>query len=376
MSERTIVVLFSLGMSAIRWQEMGIFEKEKILSEAYLKHGLASRVVWLSYHPGDPEFVARLQAEGKLEAAIEVLPAPSWGTHKLGRVIYSLTAPWYHRKALRQATAIINNQTSGCWTGLIARALLGSRFVYRYGHSLWRRHLDRGQYGRLALSWPMDRLALAVADHTLVCTRSDAHHARSAKTLSLCPNFIDTDSLALPPPIQTRQERGIYVGRLMPFKNLFNLISACAAEKLPLDIYGDGPLATELQLHAQALQADVRFFGVRTNSEVRRQMLQCRYHFLVSNYEAMPKALLEGMAAGCVCLVSPNYGCAEIIDDGENGLVASGFELEDLRRLIRRARTFDTQRLSDGALAKVVKQYSLNRVVELHRFALLGEESE
>ncbi|GAA5193590.1 glycosyltransferase family 4 protein [Ferrimonas gelatinilytica] len=376
MTERTIVVLFSLGMSAIRWHQMGIFGKEKVLSEAYLKHGLASRVVWLSYHPGDPEFVAEQQRQGQLASAIEVLPAPSWAGSKLGRVVYSLTAPWQHRKALRQATAIINNQTSGCWTGLIARAILGSRFVYRYGHSLWRRHLDRKQYGRLMLSWPVDRLALAVADHTLVCTRSDARHARSAKTLSLCPNFIDTDALPNPPPVQARHERGIFVGRLMSFKNLFNLISACAAEALPLDIYGDGPLASELKAHADTLKADVQFHGVCANEEVRSQMMRCRYHFLVSNYEAMPKALLEGMAAGCVCLVSPNYGCAEIIDDGDNGLMASGFEVEDLRALIRRAREADQQALSDAAVAKIISHYSLRHVVGLHRQALLGEERE
>jgi len=368
-----VLVIFSYGMSATRWKQMGILSKEKVIFEAYLNSGLAERVVWFTYHPDDPALVAEEQKAGRLHPGITVLPAPAWAGRGLGKLFYSVAGPWFQRDAFTQATAMINHQTSGCWTGLTARLLLGGRFVYRYGHSLWRRHLDRKQYARLAFSWPLDRLALACSDHALVCTESDYRATSGGPNVSHCPNFIELESTATAhdAPSQ-RPNRGVYVGRLMSFKNLFNLIEACAKRQLPLDLYGDGPLRGELEAHAAKVGAECRFLGVRPNHEVRDALTQYRWFFLVSNYEAMPKALLEGMAAGCVCVAAPNYGCAEVIEDGVDGVLSADWEADSIADAMARADGPHMDGMASRAMTKVRDQYSLERVLSLHRKALLG----
>ncbi|MBY5994260.1 glycosyltransferase family 4 protein [Ferrimonas balearica] len=376
MSSTTILVVFSYGMSVSRWKSMGILAKEKVIFEAYLSSGLADQVLWFTYDPNDAALVAEEQAAGRLAAGIRVLPAPSWASGALGKLAYSLVGPWLKRDDFAGAQAVINHQTSGCWTGLIARTLTGTRFVYRYGHSLWRRHLDRRQYARLAFSWPLDRLALACSDHALVCTHSDYQATPRSSKISHCPNFIDlagVPQISWPPA--KRADRAVYVGRLMPFKNLFSLVEACADARLPLDLYGDGPLREELEALANRLGADCRFLGVRPNEEVRAALVEYRWFFLVSNYEAMPKALLEGMAAGCACIVSPNYGCAEVVEDGVDGLITEDFSADAIVAAIERGRQADLDALSQAAVSKVRHHYSLDRVLALHRRALVGRSA-
>ncbi|MBY5923584.1 glycosyltransferase family 4 protein [Ferrimonas balearica] len=372
-SGNTVLVIFSYGMSATRWKQMGILSKEKVIFEAYLESGLADRVLWFTYHPDDSRLVAEEQQAGRLHPGIQVIPAPDWAVNPLGKLVYSLIGPWLQRRAFGQATAMINHQTSGCWTGLMARLLLGGRFVYRYGHSLWRRHLDRKQYARLAFSWPLDRLALACSDHALVCTESDYRATSQAPHISHCPNFVEVGRSACDaPPPSERPERAAYVGRLMPFKNLFALIEACAAHGLPLDLYGDGPLRDELETYADSIGANCRFLGVRPNEEVRAALPGYRWFFLVSNYEAMPKALLEGMAAGCVCVAAPNYGCAEVIEDGVDGVLSTDWSAAAILEAMLRAESGDMDAMARRAMSKVQEQYSLERILMLHRQALLG----
>jgi glycosyltransferase involved in cell wall biosynthesis len=201
----------------------------------------------------------------------------------------------------------------------------------------------------------------------------DFDYNRGIKNVILCPNFIDTKTLPPQRPWNERQERGAFVGRLMPFKNVFNMVEACAKAGMPLDVYGDGPLRQDMEEHAKKVGAEVVFKGIRPNDEIREALPNYKYHFLVSNYEGMPKALLEGMAAGALCIVSPIYGCTEIIDHEVNGIIAPGLDVDSLVEAIEQARRSEGQVLGDNAVDKIQRQYSLDRVVDLHQKALFSD---
>ncbi|SHI26529.1 glycosyltransferase family 4 protein [Ferrimonas marina] len=370
---KSVIVAFMLGESATRLTQSGFLNIDATLAAAYLEKGLFDTVYWLTYDANDAEVLAQLKAEGKIAQGIELLTPPSWANRGLGKLWYSVAAPWIHRQQFRAAEACICQQTSGSWTGFIGKLLFGTRFVYRYGHSLWRRHWDRKQWLRLAFSWPLDRILTRFSDHTLVCTHLDYHNNRHIRTVTLCPNFIDTRSINDLPPWAERQERAVYVGRLMSFKNVFNMVEACARVGWPLEVFGDGPLRQEMMAHAEKVGAEVIFHGIQPNEVIREHLPSFKYHLLVSNFEGMPKALLEGMAAGSLCLVTPIFGCTEIIDDGINGLVAGGEDVDSLVALFEKAKTADGQRLGEQAVAKIHSHYSLERVVELHQQALFDQ---
>jgi len=371
-SGKTVLVIFSLGMSLTRWKEMGLLQKEKIIFTQYITNNLASRVILFTYDNNDIEILNEEKQLGKYHPSIEVIPAPKWAKTTTGKIIYSLMAPLLKRQYFKSAHVLINIQTSGAWTGLIAQLLLRKRFVYRYGHSLWRRHLDRKQFFRFLLSWTVDRLLTRTASYSLVCTDRDYRYANKATNINVCPNFIDTANIKsqVESTWELRLERGVFVGRLLPFKNLFNLISACAVCNLQIDIIGDGALREQLIEHAKKVGADCRFLGLIPNEEIRTKLLAYKYFFLVSKHEGMPKALLEGMISSCVCIVSPHYGCTEIIDDKINGLIATDYTTDAIVITINKARSINKYRLASAAQEKVIKNYSLNYVLSIHSKAL------
>ena len=371
-SPKTVLIIFSLGMSLTRWKQMGIFEKEMVMFSSYISKDIADRILLFTYDNADLELLAKAQLEGKISPLIQLIPAPKWVENKLGTILYSMIAPLLKKHYFLTANTLINTQTSGAWTGLIAQYLLKKRFVYRYGHSLWRRHLDRKQYTRLVFSWILDRLLTRFSNYSLVCTNQDYLYANKAKNIHVCPNFIDTKYIVKQPRLQwdLRQERGVFVGRLKPVKNLYNLISACAACNLPIDVIGDGELREELKNHAEKVGADCRFLGVLSNEKIRTVLPTYKFFFLVSDYESMPKALLEGMISGCTCIVSPHYGCAEIIDNETNGLIADGFTKDAIAATINKAKQLDRFNLGCAALEKVISKYSLTYVLSVHRKAL------
>ena len=369
-----ITIIFSLSMSIKKWQTMGIFEKEMIIFSGYLRRGVAKTVTLFTYDSNDAELLKQAKKRGLVDQNISIVVAPKFAQYKAGAILYSLIAPILQRQHFTRTNAVYSHQSSGAWTGLIVKFLYGKRFVYRYGHSLWRRHLDRKQYHRLILSWPLDRLLTRYSDHALVSTKRDYSTAGRQNGITVCPNFIDTQYLQTLTSSHwaQRQNRAIYIGRLMPFKNLFNLIEACAAANLPLDIYGTGPLEQELKDFAKTKGGDCQFMGVVNNTEVRKALLDYQIFFLVSTYEGMPKSLLEGLASGCLCIVSPHYGCTEIITDKYNGLVCDDYSVQSIINTIGFARESNAFSIAAQGQQEILTRYSLDSVIDIHKAAYNG----
>lgn len=127
-----------------------------------------------------------------------------------------------------------------------------------------------------------------------------------------------------------RRPKGHYValGRLSPAKNYPLLIKAFAAfaQKHPaaeLRIYGNGPLELELtQLIGQLkAQKHIRLMG-RSN-DVATVLTEAKGYILSSDYEGMPNALLESMAAGLPCISTdcPCGGPKAVVENGVDGIL-------------------------------------------------------
>lgn len=68
------------------------------------------------------------------------------------------------------------------------------------------------------------------------------------------------------------------------------------------------------------LESQVRFLGLIRN--VPEVLMQQRIFALITHWEGMPLALVEGMAAGCAVVGSDAPGVREVIQDGINGHLA------------------------------------------------------
>lgn len=117
------------------------------------------------------------------------------------------------------------------------------------------------------------------------------------------------------------------IGRLSHQKGYDILLQAFATfwkshPEHHLHIYGEGKLRQEIstQILQLGLGACVTLHG--STPDVMFQVADMGMFILSSRYEGMPNALMEAMACGLPCIAADcDFGPAELLHDGENGLL-------------------------------------------------------
>ena len=109
----------------------------------------------------------------------------------------------------------------------------------------------------------------------------------------------------------------------------------------------------------------VEFLGFL--SDIYDYLESCEVFCLSSRIEGMPMALLEAMNLGCACVAFDcNTGPAEIIDDGNTGLLAINQDVDDLARKLELILNDKELRLKFHRDAKPsVQKYSTNNILKM-----------
>ena len=104
-------------------------------------------------------------------------------------------------------------------------------------------------------------------------------------------------------------------------------------------IYGDGPDRDKVleMLATGGHGLPIEYGGVIPSEAMQPRLMKCHVVVLLSDYEGLPIALLEGMACGCVPVCSEmRSGVPELVTDGETGILVTdrgdGF-VDAIRRL-------------------------------------------
>ena len=165
--------------------------------------------------------------------------------------------------------------------------------------------------------------------------------------------------------------RILFVGRLVPDKNLAGLIAAFAEAgfedgEAELEIRGTGPLEAELRAQAARTGAAVRLPGPAAPGELGSVYANAHVLGLVSTYEPFGVTLREAAAAGLPLIASRRVGAVgDFAVDGENAIVVDpddrGQITEALRRLVREPEL--RERLAAGSRA-VTERHPLVADVE------------
>ncbi|HUY90162.1 MAG TPA: glycosyltransferase family 4 protein [Pirellulales bacterium] len=161
----------------------------------------------------------------------------------------------------------------------------------------------------------------------------------------------------------------VWVARLVTAKNPHVLLRAWqqlnGEGKYRLLLAGDGPLKAEMQAFVERHELrEVHFLG--NVNDVPPLHRQGSVFVLPSFGEGCPNALLEAMASGLCPVASRVPGCADVVEDGVNGLL---FESDDDRQLAAAlARALEDaplrRRLSAAARAYVETHHDFDRVAD------------
>ena len=367
-------VFFTRGVSLRKWIDSGLFDREVLIYKNHLKSKLFDEIIWFTYGVADEKAAKELCMHGRLPNQIKVIPMPSvfsW-LGPIASLTYVFLMPIIAHKSLRVCSVFKTNQMDGALSAVIASRLYNRPFYLRTGYTL-SLFVDR-IYSlnplRRGYAWLIESLALRFANVTSVSSNYDRDYLVRRYNLTLPPkvigNYIDIDRFK-PYVYAQARERMIFVGRLSKQKNLESGITACSMIGIGMDIVGDGPNREKLQDLAHKLKADIRWLGTVPNDDLPRLLSSYKYFFIPSFWEGMPKALLEAMAVGLVCVGNNTLGINEVIQDGETGYLSDGPDIESLIYALQRSITDDTRKVGVAARTYVHKNFSLEAVAERER---------
>ncbi|MCS7080212.1 MAG: glycosyltransferase family 4 protein [Chloracidobacterium sp.] len=163
--------------------------------------------------------------------------------------------------------------------------------------------------------------------------------------------------------------RLLYAGRLEEEQKRISDVTRalCRAAQLPnvtATIAGDGRARPAVErIIAEEGRGRVAYVGLVDNARIQALMAEHHVFVLLSDYEGLPIALMEAMAAGLVPICTPmRSGIGELIDDGRTGVItpdrADGF-LAAVKSLAASPDTW--RRLSQGARRHIITAgYSLD----------------
>lgn len=172
---------------------------------------------------------------------------------------------------------------------------------------------------------------------------SQTHNYRT--TLRYLGNGVGDEWFALPPVRRhSGRLRALFVGRLIREKGIIDLLQGLVrvpdveltvvGEQLPTD---RGGVAEDVAstIGREGLTGRVRCTGRLSQPELRKEMLNADIVVLPSYREGVPRALIEGMAAGRPLLATTTRGCRELVADGVNGLLVPTGQPERISAALR-----------------------------------------
>ncbi len=134
----------------------------------------------------------------------------------------------------------------------------------------------------------------------------------------------------------------IAVGRLSEQKNYKMMIQAFSliAFEFPderLMIYGEGNQRKELEMLIEKLNLKNRVRLMGQTKDIPSVLSEAKIFVLSSDFEGMPNALMEAMAAGVPCIAAdcPCGGPAYLIEDRINGLLTETGDIEAMAEKMR-----------------------------------------
>ena len=128
----------------------------------------------------------------------------------------------------------------------------------------------------------------------------------------------------------------LFVGRLIPLKNLDFLLEAAVGLSVKRVFVGDGPEEKSLRRKAEQEGLDVFFAGRKSGEDLYAWYNLADVLVLPSHQEAFGAVAGEALTAGCPVIVSSHAGSAFLVREGENGSVVSPTDLPGWKEALSR----------------------------------------
>lgn len=172
------------------------------------------------------------------------------------------------------------------------------------------------------------------------------------------PNFVPEAQEAASSEAATARDGALFAARLSQEKGVHTLLKAWEQFDVPLRLLGDGPLMELVQSHAKPTTS---ILGWQPLPNLIDEMRRALFLVMPSTwYEGFPVTLVLALANGLPVIASRLGAMAEVIEDGETGLLFTPGDASDLAEKVSWAMNNADQMLGMGKKARAVyeKKYS------------------
>lgn len=292
-----------------------------------------------------------------------------YNSSNLHRFVYALIFPVVNRRIIKSCEVVRVSHLTGMIAGIFTKLLFGKKIVFNYAYDYTDFAWHEKKYVRSILLKALSAVSFHVADGVIVAAKSciDVLIRRYKNKIIWIPNGVDINKFK---PAKRKVDETIYkilfIGRLTEQKNILNLINAISIindKKIKLTIIGQGELKEKILSIVKKHKINTDLIDKVSNEKLADYYHDSDLFVLPSLREGSSKVLLEGMSAGCVCLVSHIPENTEIVKNGLNGFVC-GFSSQELANKIKYIMSsLDLLKISESARKTIEENYSMEKVL-------------
>lgn len=321
-----LLVIFSFGTSLLEWKKKGLLEREISIYKRFSKEGV--NIGFLSYgNDSDLKLI-------KKKNNFNVFPIRSHYKGKIIPVITPLLMVLVNKKYFRNFDIVKSNQMTGSSFLWFIKYFYQKRVILRCGYEKFKNEVYIFKNFRkslfklfyLCFLYVYEWISYHTCDHIVFSNDYDKNYAINlfkidSKKVSVIPNYVDMN-IFKPNNMPKKENSSIFVGNLNLFKNLENLINAFKILKgFSLSVVGSGELKAGLikKVKENNLENTIVFLGRIPNEELPSIYNEHELFILPSFTEGNPKALLEAMSCGVICIGSNVKGINNVIKHNING---------------------------------------------------------
>ena len=362
---KKLLVVFTLGVSLLQWEEQGIMGREIEIYNHYKEAGWD--VTFLTY--GDRREKEILKKHyGKKFKVIHL--RNSYTSKKLLdnqflNFFYSIKAIFLLQKINNQIDLIKSSQLYGSWICSIFSLLNKKPWLSRTGYNFFK-FLDidisrnQGLFFRSLKILILKKLHMyfaKYADKMIVTSQRDLNDTSLwfkgdiilNKNWVYTANFNSKDINAKAKNIiKTKILKILMVGRLEYQKRIDIAVKAVSnsASNLNLDIFGIGKQESYIRDLIEKYDDNrIRLLGSIDNKSLIKEMENYNIFISTSEIEGSPKALLEAMGSGLLIIARRCSGNSELIKNGVNGFLFDN--INQLKDIIENIKSLDQNQIKN-----------------------------
>lgn len=235
----------------------------------------------------------------------------------------------------------------------------------RYYWSHYKEYLRDPGYGKL--NW-LIRLAMPLLIRRQrkldleAANKVDQYIANSTETQKRIKQYYGQKSIVIHPPVDTRRfqparQRGehyVTLGRQVPYKRHDLAIAACTILRVPLIVFGDGPMHDRLvKIAGSTVEFRTDRFGDASDAELERILTTAR-GFIFPAEEDFGIVTVEALAAGTPVIGYASGGTTDIVTSNQTGVLFDEQTVEEVVFAIRKAETI---KFFPSKLARTAKRF-------------------